>query len=64
MTFFCEADENLDLTQHRSTVITLFNLLYRRAANDEEFTTWHDAFVGGTDASVLIDEILSSKAVR
>ncbi|NQZ07055.1 MAG: DUF4214 domain-containing protein [Algicola sp.] len=60
MAFFSEADENLGLTYHRGRVVLLFNLLYRRAANNDEFTTWHDALVSGTDASELIDAIINS----
>jgi hypothetical protein len=57
---FSESDEYQVSSQHRGRVVLLFNQLYRRAANDGEFTTWQDNLNNGTDVSVLISDIINS----
>ena len=60
MTLFSESAENQANAHYRGKVVLLFNLLYRRAANDDEFNRWHEDLRNGTDSTVLIETLINS----
>ena len=64
MAQFSESAENQTNANYRGQVVLLFNLLYRRAANDDEYTRWHDDLRNGTNSTMLIETLINSAEYR